>query len=290
MNISLNNQRILVTGASRGIGRAIAKQLSESGAEVIIHYNSNKYEADKLKNELKNPSFTASCDLSDSSQVRGFIPQLIQKYGPISALVNNAGISPSAADSLPTNEWLKIWEETFSVNTTAVGILCKEFVDHAKTQQNGRIVNISSRAAFRGDTTDYLAYAASKGAITAWALSLADELRRTRVRVNIIAPYAATKMTYLPDRPADTMMAPEEAAEALVWLCSPANERTGEIWVAGAGCIRAASAMEGPAVPISEMIQHADQVRSMKYAKSYPGGEAAFADFHSDVTGLRSRK
>ena len=137
MNISLKNQRILVTGASRGIGRAIAKQLSESGAEVIIHYNSNKSEADKLKNELQNPSFTESCDLSDSSQVRGFIPRLVQKYGPISALVNNAGISPSASDSLPTNEWLKIWELTFSVNTTAVGILCKEFVD-LPTQNKAR--------------------------------------------------------------------------------------------------------------------------------------------------------
>ena len=105
MNISLKNQRILVTGASRGIGRAIAKQLSKSGAEVIIHYNSNKLEADKLKNELQNTSFTEPCDLSDSSQVSGFIPRLVQKYGPISALVNNAGISPSASDSLPTDEW-----------------------------------------------------------------------------------------------------------------------------------------------------------------------------------------
>ena len=139
MNISLKDQRILVTGASRGIGRAIAKQLSESGAEVIIHYNSNKEEAKKLKNELQNLSFTESCDLSDSSKVKGFIPRLVQKYGPISALVNNAGISPSAPDTLITDDWLKIWEQTFAVNTTSVGILCKEFVDHAKTQQNGRI-------------------------------------------------------------------------------------------------------------------------------------------------------
>jgi NAD(P)-dependent dehydrogenase (short-subunit alcohol dehydrogenase family) len=112
MNICLKNQRILITGASRGIGRAIAKQLSESGAEVIIHYNSNNSEADKLKNELQNPSFTETCDLSDVEQVKGFIPRLVEKYGPLSALVNNAGISPSAADSLPTDEWLKIWEQT----------------------------------------------------------------------------------------------------------------------------------------------------------------------------------
>ena len=107
MNISLSNQRILVTGASRGIGRAIAKQLSQSGAEVIIHYNSNKTAAEKLQNELQNISHTAACDLSNAEEVCGFIPMLVNKYGPISALINNAGISPSAADTLPTNEWLK---------------------------------------------------------------------------------------------------------------------------------------------------------------------------------------
>lgn len=83
MNISLKNQRILVTGASRGIGRAIAKQLSQSDAEVIIHYNFNTSEADKLKDELQNTSFIESCDLSDPSQVIGFITRLVQKYGPI---------------------------------------------------------------------------------------------------------------------------------------------------------------------------------------------------------------
>ena len=188
MNISLKNQLILVTGASRGIGRAIAKQLSQSGAKVIIHYNSNKSEADKLKKELQNQSFTESCDLSDSSQVTGFIPRLVQKYGPISSLLNNAGISPSAQDSMPTDEWLKIWNHTFSVNTTAVGILCKEFVDQAKTQQNGRIVNISSRAAFRGDTTDYLAYAASKGAIVSLTRSIARHYGKQGIKAFLIAP------------------------------------------------------------------------------------------------------
>ena len=188
MNISLKNQRILVTGASRGIGRAIAKLLSQSGAEVIIHYNTNKLEADKLKNELENISFTAACNLADAAAVSGFIPSLVEKYGPISALVNNAGISPSAADSLPTNEWLKIWEQTFAVNTRAVGILCKEFVEHAKTQQNGRIVNISSRAAFRGDTTDYIAYAASKGAIVSLTRSIARHYGKQGIKAFLIAP------------------------------------------------------------------------------------------------------
>jgi NAD(P)-dependent dehydrogenase (short-subunit alcohol dehydrogenase family) len=150
MNISLKNQRILVTGASRGIGRAIARQLSESGAEVIIHYNSNRAEAESLLNQLKNPAHIVACDLSQSAEVVGFIPRLVEKYGPLTALVNNAGISPKAPDSLPTGEWLQIWEKVMAVNSTAVGILSKEFIDQAKPQENGRIVMISSRAAFRG--------------------------------------------------------------------------------------------------------------------------------------------
>ncbi|WP_342664324.1 SDR family oxidoreductase [Algoriphagus terrigena] len=160
MNVSLKNQRILVTGSSRGIGRAIAKQLSDSGAEVIIHCNANKAQAESLLSELKNPAFIEACDLSKPDEVMGFIPHLVKKYGPLTALVNNAGISTPAADSMPTGEWLQVWEKVMAVNSTAVGILSKEFIDQAKIHHNGRIVMISSRAAFRGDTPDYLAYAA----------------------------------------------------------------------------------------------------------------------------------
>jgi len=120
MNISLKNQTILVTGASRGIGRAIAKQLSDSGATVIIHYNRNIKEAESLLNELVNPAFLEPCDLSNTGEVIGYIPRLVAKYGPITSLVNNAGIAKSAPDTLETKEWVQIWDETLAVNTTAL--------------------------------------------------------------------------------------------------------------------------------------------------------------------------
>ena len=232
MNVSLKSQRILVTGASRGIGRAIAKQLSLSGAEVIIHYNANKTEAEKLQTGLENISHTVACDLSDAHAVSGLIPRLVQQYGPISALVNNAGISPGAADSLPTNEWLKNWEHTFAVNTRAVGILCKEFIDHAKTQQNGRIVNISSRAAFRGDTTDYIAYAASKGAIVSLTRSIARHYGKQGIKAFLIAPgFTRTDMANaileeygedfaLNDIALNELTTPEDIAPMVTLLCS----------------------------------------------------------------------
>ncbi|PZX57967.1 SDR family NAD(P)-dependent oxidoreductase [Algoriphagus chordae] len=232
MNISLKNQRILVTGASRGIGRAIAKQLSDSGAEVIIHFNKNAAEAEKLKSELMNPAFVESCDLSDVKQVVGFIPKLVEKYGPISGLVNNAGIAKSASDDLPTEEWLKIWQETVQVNTTSLAILCKEFVEHAKSNQNGRIVNISSRAAFRGDTSDYIAYAASKGAIVSLTRSIARQYGKQGIKSFLIAPgFTRTDMAdeilseygedfALNDIALNELTKPEDIAPMVTLLCS----------------------------------------------------------------------
>ncbi|MEP0712128.1 MAG: SDR family oxidoreductase [Algoriphagus sp.] len=232
MNISLKKQRILVTGASRGIGRAIAKQLSDSGAEVIIHCNSRITEAEKLQAELSNPAFVEACDFSDPSQVIGFIPKLVKKYGAISGLVNNAGISKSAPDDLPTKDWIKIWQFTLQVNTTSLGILCKEFVEHALKQQNGRIVNISSRAAFRGDTTDYIAYAASKGAVVSLTRSIARHYGKQGIKAFLIAPgFTRTDMAEeilsaygeefaLNDIALPDLTKPEDIAPMVTLLCS----------------------------------------------------------------------
>jgi len=232
MNISLKNQLILVTGASRGIGRAIAKQLSESGAKVIIHYNRNEKEAELLLSELKNEAFLASCDLSDPMKVMGFIPNLFEKYGPISALVNNAGIAKSASDTLATPEWVQVWNETLAVNTTALAILCKEFVDQARIVNNGRIINISSRAAFRGDTTDYIAYAASKGAIVSITRTIARQYGKQGIKAFLVAPgFTRTDMAEeilseygegfaLNDIALDQLTEPKDIAPMVTLLCS----------------------------------------------------------------------
>ncbi|WP_111668877.1 SDR family NAD(P)-dependent oxidoreductase [Algoriphagus litoralis] len=232
MKISLKNQRILVTGASRGIGRAIARQLSESGAEVIIHYNANQAEAESLRNQLKNPAHIEACDLAQSDEVVGFIPRLVEKYGPLTALVNNAGISPAAPDSLPTPDWLEIWNKVMAVNATAVGILTKEFVDQAKVQENGRIIMISSRAAFRGDTPDYLGYAASKGALVSLTRSIARHYGKLGIKAFLIAPgFTRTEMANgilaeygedfaLNDIALKELTLPEDIAPMVTLLCS----------------------------------------------------------------------
>ena len=232
MQISLANQRILVTGASRGIGRAIAQQLSASGAEVIVHYNANEAAARAVLADLPNKAHLEACNLANPTEVSGFIPHLVQKYGPISALVNNAGISPAAADTLPTADWLAIWEQVMVVNTTAVGILCKEFVDQARIQGNGRIVMISSRAAFRGDTPDYMAYAASKGALVSLMRSIARHYGKEGIKAFLIAPgFTRTDMAAeileqygedfaLKDIALPELTRPEDLAPMVTLLCS----------------------------------------------------------------------
>ncbi len=232
MNISLKNQTILVTGASRGIGRAIAKQLSDSGATVIIHYNRNIIEAESLLNELVNPAFLEPCDLSNTEEVIGYIPRLVAKYGPITSLVNNAGIAKSAPDTLETKEWVQIWNETLAVNTTVLAIVCKEFIDQALPNQQGRIINISSRAAFRGDTTDYIAYAASKGAIVSITRTIARHYGKQGIKAFLIAPgFTRTDMAEeilseygedfaLNDIALSELTKPEDISPMVTLLCS----------------------------------------------------------------------
>lgn len=232
MNISLKKQRILVTGASRGIGKAIAQQLSESGAEVLIHYNSNEALARTLQDELPNPSHLCPCNLDSLDSVKGWIPSLVEKYGKIDSIVNNAGIAISVADDADTDTWTDAWLKTMNVNINAMGIICKEFVEHAKKNKNGRLVNISSRAAFRGDTKDYLAYGASKAAIVSLTRSIARYYGKEGIKAFLIAPgFTRTDMAQdfmdqygeeyaLNDIALNQLTEPKDLAPMVTLLCS----------------------------------------------------------------------
>ncbi len=232
MEIVLKNHRILVTGASRGIGKAIAKQLSQSGAEVLIHFNKNEEEAHKLQSELPNPSHLVPRDLSQLELVKGWIPNLIKNHGKIDAVVNNAGIAISVPDDANTDIWTDAWLKTMNVNINAVAIISKEFIEHAKKTKNGRIVNISSRAAFRGDTPDYLAYAASKSALVAYTRSIARYYGKDGIVAFLIAPgFTRTDMAKeileqygedyaLNDIALNNLTEPKDIAPMVTLLCS----------------------------------------------------------------------
>ena len=187
MNINLTNKVILVTGASRGIGLAIASALGESGARVAIHYNSNPELAAALSNELPG-SIAFKANLEVAAEVVTLFDKVVEKMGRIDVLINNAGIALSSPVIEPDEVWLANWKKTMAVNLDATGLLCKKAIPHFINNGKGIIINISSRAAFRGDTEDYLAYAASKGGIVALTRSIARAYGKQGITAYTIAP------------------------------------------------------------------------------------------------------
>ncbi len=188
MEISLKGKVVLVTGASRGIGAAIAKACADSDAKVALHYNSNQTQAKEVLKELNADSEAFQADLGNTDSLIRLFEQVVEHFGKVDVLVNNAGIAISSDMEGSNESWVKDWDTTFAVNTRAQGLLCKLAIDHFTKNGGGRIINISSRAAFRGDTGDYLAYGASKGAIVALTRSIARYYGKQNIAAFNIAP------------------------------------------------------------------------------------------------------
>jgi 3-oxoacyl-[acyl-carrier protein] reductase len=184
----LKNKKILVTGASRGIGEAIANQMGKLGGKVAIHFGKSAKNAENLALELNNGSFAIGADLANSKEVENLFLRTVEQLGGLDILVNNAGIAIGSPDNLSNEQWLKDWEQTMMVNVSASALLGKMAVDHFRKSGGGKIINIASRAAFRGDTADYMAYAASKGAMVALTRSIARAYGKQNIQAFIIAP------------------------------------------------------------------------------------------------------
>ena len=171
-----------------GIGKAICEGLSESGATVALHYNSNQQLAEDLCDKMGNGAKAFQASLEQASATKLLFEQVLEHYGQIDVLVNNAGIALSSDLEKDDLAWMADWEKTFAVNTRATGLLCKKAIQHFYQTGGGRIINISSRAAFRGDTMDYLAYGASKGAIPSLTRSIARHCGKQNIKAFNIAP------------------------------------------------------------------------------------------------------
>lgn len=197
IKIDLSHQHILVTGGTRGIGAAITRALIECGASVIANYYRHEETALALKKELGNALHLIKADLSGAMEVNRLFSESLEYFdGRLDGLVNNAGIAISSSLEKNVIEWTDDWLKTMDINVNAVGVLSMRFVKQFKLQESGgRIVTISSRAAFRGDTEDYLAYASSKAAVVSLTKSIARAFGKDEVKAFIVAPgFTKTEM------------------------------------------------------------------------------------------------
>lgn len=189
MYINLSGLNVLVTGASRGIGKAIATKLAEAGASVAVHYNKNVREAENLAHILGNESKAFQADLSLPDEAGKLFERVTLEMGSVEILINNAGVAVPSAIESPEDSWTEAWNETMMVNLTSAAILCKKAVEHfLKRKSSGRIINVSSRAAFKGDQAEYLAYAASKAGLVSLTRSIASAFGKDGVKAFVIAP------------------------------------------------------------------------------------------------------
>lgn len=189
MKIDLAEKVVLVTGASRGIGAAIAGSLASAGGTVAIHANFNLNDAKEIAGEIGNKSHAFQANLSSAEETKKLVQHVLSHYGRLDAVINNAGIALNSTPDGEFHQWLQDWNETISVNLTATGIICREAINHfLRENLEGIIINISSRAAFRGDTKEYLAYAASKGGVESLTKSIARAFGKQNITCFGIAP------------------------------------------------------------------------------------------------------
>jgi 3-oxoacyl-[acyl-carrier protein] reductase len=230
--IDLTGKTILVTGASRGIGAATALTLGQAGASVVLHYGQGKAEAEAVASQLNaDHCYLIQADLSQPQAAEHLWQAAIDRAGKIDVLVNNAATMPYASVDDSWDEWSQAWQTTLQVNLIAVADLCRLAIQHFQTQQGGIIINIASRAAFRGDAPDFMHYAASKGGVVALTRSIARGFAKDNILAFAVAPgfvktdrIAAMMQqgaeTITRDIPLGSPASPQDVANTVAFLAS----------------------------------------------------------------------
>ena len=185
----LKDLSILVTGSSDGIGYEIARSLMANGSRVAIHYNRNRGGAEALLDRFKSTgSQVFQADLSNSENCQRLWKEVTESFGSLDAVVLNAGVYQEHPIDSEDEDWFRIWRQSMAVNLDSAGILTKKALQHFREKGGGRLVYIASRAVFRGETEEYLAYAASKGGLVSLARSVARSFGKDNVKSFVVAP------------------------------------------------------------------------------------------------------
>ncbi|WP_394748853.1 SDR family oxidoreductase [Spongiimicrobium salis] len=230
--IDVKDKVILLTGASDGIGKGVADYLMTMGAKVAVHYNRNETSAQELVQKYQNGSKAFQADLSNEQAVTSLFDAVTSHFGKVDTLILNAGVFLKHSSHLDTGDWYKVWRKTLAINLDAVGLLTKMGIDHFRRQGEGRFIYIGSRAVFRGETEEYLAYAASKGGLTSLARSVARSFGKENIKSFVVSPgFTRTQMaeqfieTYGEERvlneiALNTLTTPQDLAPMIALMCS----------------------------------------------------------------------
>jgi len=228
----------LITGGSRGIGRATALLLAQQGYRVAINYRSNGEAADKLVAEIQEnhgQALALQADIGVESEVKAMFKRLDETWGRLDALVNNAGILEQQLPLVDLD--LARWHRVFNTNVFGAFLVTQQAIVRMATSKGGSggaIVNVSSGAAKTGSPFEYVDYAASKGALDSMTIGLAKELAEESIRVNGVRPgfiytdmhadggepERVNRMVSTQQIPLGRGGQPEDVAEAIAWLLS----------------------------------------------------------------------
>ncbi|MFJ9813033.1 SDR family NAD(P)-dependent oxidoreductase [Streptomyces sp. NPDC101158] len=238
MNLPTHGRRVLVSGASRGLGRAVARAFAAHGDRVAVHYGSRADEARETLDSLDGTGHAlVSGDLSDPAGAAHVADTAAEALGGLDVLVNNAAVNlPHPPATTPYEEWVALWQRHVSVNLLGTAYLSHRAAARMiQAGTGGRIVNIGSRGAFRGEP-DHPAYGATKAAVHALGQSLAVALAPHGIGVASVAPgffateRVAPRLTgqegeaIRAQSPFGRVAGPEEIAAAVLWLASPEAE------------------------------------------------------------------
>ena len=235
-------RKILITGASRGIGAAIAQEFASQGDRIAVHYSAAQSQAEAVAQSLPGEGhIIAQADLRNPIEIKNMVDEVGGAFGQIDVLINNAGVFfDHAIESASYEQWQEAWSNTLGVNLIGAANVTWCALQYMPRDADSRIVNIGSRGAFRGEPKSP-AYGASKAGIVAFGQSIAKSLAPLKIAVTTLAPgFVDTEMAaellqgqsgyeIRQQSPFNRVATPKELAKAVYFLASPDAE-----WASGA--------------------------------------------------------